>query len=358
MSHPRINAQQWQAIADHLAVKGHVLDLSEPPSMLSGGVANFNFLVLLDGRKAVLRCPPEGPLPPGANDVAREYKVLSSLGEAFAPAPKALHFCDDETLIGSKFCISEFREGICISRELPEALQSRPGIGAALSELQVTTLAQLHGVDVAAVGLSDLGKAEGFLQRQIGGWFKRAERVLSEKQLAKFALLRDWLNDHLPAPRSATLVHNDFKLDNMLIDPDTLAVNGVVDWDMCTIGDPIYELTILLAYWGSPDDNPLYAQQCRMPCEADGWWHRQAVVNRYLELTGFSLSQDELLFYWTLTQYRTVVVYAQLYAVFLRTGNRPGQMSAQECEGMARLVDELTDYQLQQLGKTPDFLKR
>lgn len=347
----------WQAIDTYLSGVGHRLDTDIPIRKLSGGSANYNYLISMDGAKAVLRRPPDGPLPPGANDVAREYKVLSSLGEAFPPAPKGLVFCDDESVIGVPFCISEFREGICIGRHLPEALQGREQIGHALAELQVQTLAQLHQVDVQAVGLADLGKADGFLERQVGGWFKRGQRVLSDSQQEKLATIRDWLSAHLPERRLTTLVHNDFKLDNMLIDPDSLKVRGVVDWDMCTIGDPFYELAILLAYWGSRSDHELIAYQCRMPCEADGWWTRRQVVDRYLALTGQALEERDLAFYWWLTQYRNIVVYAQLNALFSRTGDRPNAMTEKEFERLKTIVNDLLRFAEGELGKLPKDLR-
>jgi aminoglycoside phosphotransferase (APT) family kinase protein len=211
-------------------------------------------------------------------------------------------------------------------------------------------------VDVQAVGLTDLGKADGFLERQVGGWFKRGQRVLSESQQEKLDAIRDWLSANLPQRRLATLVHNDFKLDNMLIDPDSLEVRGVVDWDMCTIGDPFYELAILLAYWGGRSDHELVAYQCRMPCEADGWWTRRQVVDRYLALTGQSLGEQDLAFYWWLTQYRNVVVYAQLNAQFAHTGERPSAMTDEEIDRLELAVNGLLHFAEDELGKLPNDL--
>lgn len=336
-----MNQEQWQAVAKYLEGLGHTLDLANEPKKLSGGVANFNYVVSLNGKKAVLRRPPDGPLPPGANDVAREYRVLSSLKEHYPPAPVGLVFCDDETVIGVPFCISEFREGICIGRHLPESLSDRPQIGDALSQLVVELLAKLHKVDLKATGLESLGNVEGFLERQIGGWYKRGSRVLSEQQLEKLGTIRDWLQDNLPDKRLGTLVHNDFKLDNMLINEESLTVNGVVDWDMCTVGDPFYELAILLAYWGDQDDEPAYDFQCRMPKEAEGWWPRDKVIEEYFKLTGFE--KAGLNFYWWLTQYRNIVVYAQLNALFSRTGEFPAALTQEECELMPERVDQLLE---------------
>ena len=343
----------WQAIDAYLASIGHQLDKDFNIRKLSGGSANYNYLISMDGEKAVLRRPPDGPLPPGANDIAREYKVLSSLGDAFPAAPKGLLFCNDEAVIGVPFCVSQFREGICIGRHLPDELVYRPQIGAALSAVQVETLAQLHRVEVESVGLTDLGRADGFLERQVGGWFKRGQRVLGERQQEHLSAIRDWLAANLPEQRASALVHNDFKLDNMLIDPDSLEVKGVVDWDMCTIGDPFYELAILLAYWGGKNDHNLYRFQCRMPCEAEGWWTRREVMKHYLELTRSTLNEHDLSFYWWLTQYRSIIVYAQLQALFQRSGERPAALTEEDSDMLPIFVNDLLAFALANLGSLP-----
>lgn len=169
--------------------------------------------------------------------------------------------------------------------------------------------------------------------------------------------MRDWLSERLPEKRPGCLVHNDFKLDNMLVDPESLVVTGVLDWDMCTIGDPFYELAILLSYWGGKSDPYVYSYQARMPCEADGWWTRREVLNRYLSLSGQQLGEDELAFYWWLVQYRTVVVYAQLHAMFQRTGERPTALTEDECEAMESFIDKLLCYAATNLGILPESLR-
>ncbi|MES9968523.1 MAG: phosphotransferase family protein [Candidatus Thiodiazotropha sp.] len=350
--------QNWDAIAHYLETQGHSLDRDFEIRQLSGGVANYNFLISMDGKMAVLRRPPDGPLPPGSNDVAREYKVLSHLNAAFPPAPKGLLFCDDETVIGVPFCISEFRDGVCISRELPESLIDREDVGNALSELLVDTLTRLHLVDVDAVGLSGLGKYDGFLERQISGWFRRGERVLNEVQMQKLVSVRDWLSANLPEQAaSGTLVHNDFKLDNMLVDPQSLEISGLVDWDICTFGDPIYELMILLAYWGGHDDPFVYAFQCRMPCYAKGWWPRDQVIDCYLEIMNRKICERDLCFYWWLSQYRTVIVYAQLDKLFKRQGNS-AYFSKEEAARIAPFYDELLSFIDDNKDNIPEFLRR
>jgi aminoglycoside phosphotransferase (APT) family kinase protein len=136
------------------------------------------------------------------------------------------------------------------------------------------------------------------------------------------------------------------------VDESSLSANGVVDWDMCTVGDPFYELAILLAYWGEADDKPAYEFQCRMPKEAEGWWSRKKVIEQYFSLTGFE--QQDLDFYWWLTQFRNIVVYAQLNALFTHTGEYPAALTQEECEMMAERIDLLLNTISECVG-TKDF---
>ncbi|BFM15752.1 phosphotransferase family protein [Maricurvus nonylphenolicus] len=304
--------EQWQALGDYLTTQGFTLDKETAPKRLSGGAANYNILMVMNGKKVVLRMPPPGPLPPGGNDVAREYSVLSRLGDFFPPAPKGLLLCENTDIIGVPFCISEFREGTAIGRNLPKSLTNRDNIGAELGKIVVDSLVNLHSVDTQAAGLADLGQADGFIERQINGWYKRGSRVYSESDVILHTQLHDWLEANIPDQLPSSLVHNDYKLDNMLIDLDTMELKGVVDWDMCTIGNPLYELLILLSYWGDNNDPEVYFAQCRMPCEAPGWLSRRELLDQYLSARGMSITEDELKFYWILVQYRSAVIYAQL----------------------------------------------
>ncbi len=345
--------QDWGAIAEYLQTQGHRFDADFQPRQFGMGSANLNYLISMDGNKAVFRRPPSGPLPPGANDIAREYHVLSRLGDHFRYAPRGLIYCDDESVIGAPFCISEFRAGTAIGIDLPETIINIPKIGDKLSRILVGTLSQLHCVDITEAGLDDLGKAQGYLSRQVQGWFKRGSLVFDDGQLRKLAELRDWLAANTPADSPAALVHNDFKLDNMLIDLDSLELQGVVDWDMCTIGDPLLELAVLLMYWGEPDDCPFYAFQCRMPCRAEGWWSRRKVVEEYLDSTRYTAAEPQLKFYWILALYRNTVVYAQLNKLF--DGNKPAAFTQEAFEQIGPMIDIGLDHALSLREKPLDW---
>jgi aminoglycoside phosphotransferase (APT) family kinase protein len=314
----RETPQDWDAIDRYLKNQGMTLDREVEVRQFASGVANLNYLISVDGKPAVFRRPPNNDAPPGAYDFARQYKIQSRLGKCLPATPLGLAYCDDISVIGVPFLISEFRKGIAIGRELPESLAGVENIGGKLSELIVGAMAQLHRISPAEAGLSDLGKAEGFIKRQVDGWHKRAARVMSGHQMEQVNTLHAWLAAHQPAERPATLVHLDFKLDNVLVDPQTLTVQGIVDWEMSTIGDPIYDLMLMLVVWGAPNDPPVYVRQCCMPCGAPGWWSRRQALAAYLREMGAALPEEDVKFYWLLAMFRQLVAVAQLIALYDR----------------------------------------
>lgn len=310
--------QDWDAISRYLAGQNMTLDRDIEIRQFASGIANMNYLVSLDGKPAVFRRPPNNDAPPGAYDFARQHKILSRLGKCLPTTPLGLAYCDDTSVIGVPFLISEFRKGVAISRELPARLAGVDDIGGKLSALIVGALTQLHRISPAEAGLADLGKAEGFIARQIHGWHKRASRVMSGQQMRMVDVLRDWLVAHQPAERPATLVHLDFKLDNVLVDPDSLTVQGIVDWEMATIGDPYYDLMLMLSVWGEPADSLVYARQWCMPCTAPGWWTRRMALEAYQQQTGTHLPEPEVKFYWLLAMFRNIGALAQLIVLYQR----------------------------------------
>jgi aminoglycoside phosphotransferase (APT) family kinase protein len=311
-------AQQWDAVERYLRGLGMRLDRDVPIRQFASGVANLNYLISIDGKPAVFRRPPNNDAPPGAYDFARQHKILSRLGARLPTTPKSLAYCDDAAVIGVPFLISEFRRGITIGRDLPDSLAGVENIGGRLSAMIIGAMAQLHSIAPEEAGLGDLGRAEGFVARQIKGWRNRAARVMSAEQMRKIDTLRDALVALQPAERAGCLVHLDFKLENVLVDPATLAVQGIVDWEMATIGDPFYDLMLMLLVWGEPDDIPVYAGQSGMPRQAPGWWKRREALAAYQQTTGTALSERELKFYWLLALFRNIGAVAQLIALYER----------------------------------------
>ncbi len=308
--------QPWDRLAAYLAAQGFRLSLHPPPRQFSGGFGNLNYFVELDGRPAVLRTPPAGPLPPGGNDMAREHRVLSRLWRAFPLAPRSLHFSDDQTVLEHPFFIMEYREGLVVAgSDLPPVLAEE---GRTLSALLIDILARFHGVDPAAVDLDTLGRPEGFLERAVAGWIKRGEvasaDIYDDKRPPKAALaLGDWLRSQPVPPGDVTLLHNDFKLDNIVLDRDAPTTPvAVLDWDMCTRGDPLFDLATLLSYWTQPGDPQVMFDLDQMPTAYPGFLTRREALDLYAAKTGRDVSG--FLFHRVLTMMKLGVVFLQIYA--------------------------------------------
>lgn len=296
-----------------------------------GGHANLTYLLHYgegtDVVEYVLRRPPLGPVAPGAHDMEREYRVLSRLWQAFPLAPRAFLFCGDSAILGAPFFVMERRHGVVIRGGIPAAFGGGADQDAnrKLSQVVVDVLADFHAVDPAAAGLGDLGRPAGFLERQVKGWSERWERSKVEPfELADE--LQRWLLDNLPESPPATLLHNDWRLDNMAVaadDPGRCV--AVYDWDMCTRGDPLADLGTVLAVWYDPDEVPSSLNP--MPTLAPGFLRRAEAARRYGERSGRSL--ERLDYYLVFGTFKMAVVLQQIYARFHR-----GQTQDQRFAGM------------------------
>lgn len=255
-------------------------------AQFGGGHANLTYLLAFPGLELVLRRPPLGPVAPGSHDMGREHRVLSRLCSHFELAPRSLVYCDDEDIIGAPFQIMERRHGQVIRREVPPVYRHDAALLMRIGFMMVDVLAALHGVDREAAGLSDLGRPEGFVARQLAGWSKRWSAAAHESN-PHMALLQRWLHEHLPGSSAVTLLHNDFKLDNILVDRDDPARPvAVLDWDMCTSGDPLTDLGYLLNLWVESGEPQAWIETTAMPSFTPGFPSRAQVIERYAALTG------------------------------------------------------------------------
>jgi aminoglycoside phosphotransferase (APT) family kinase protein len=306
----------WQQLERYLEAAGHDIEIGDPPRQFAGGMGNLNYLIDLDGKACVLRRPPLGKLPPGANDMAREHRVLSRLWRAFPLAPQSLLYCEDEAVLGAHFLIMEYRDGAAIQGGTWPAQLSdteRHDICALL----VASLAGLHAVDPAAVDLAEFGKPEGFLERAIRGWDKRLGLASDGDAPAPSREVADWLAANLPGSGDATLLHNDFKLDNLLLDRnDPTQAVAMIDWDQATRGDPLFDLATLLSYWAEPGDPDCMTIIDQMPTGAPGSMSRGEARDLYADLSGRDLS--EFRFHRVLAMFKLAVVFVQLHAQYRR----------------------------------------
>jgi aminoglycoside phosphotransferase (APT) family kinase protein len=300
----------WSAIRSHLAARGLRLDSDPPPRQFAGGLANLNYLIHLDGRPAVLRRPPLGELPAGAYDMAREFRILSRLPDALPFVPRGLFLCTDPSVIGAQFQIIEYRPGLVIREHIPQELAGRPEVGARLSQVLLETMAAIHAVDTGTVGLDDLGRPAGFLARAVAGWRKRGTAALEEGTEALHAELGAWLEAHRVPDGVPALLHNDFKLNNIILDPRDLSPVAVVDWDQGTRGDPLFDFATLLSYWVQVEDPPALHDMAQMPADEGGFWPREEAVASYAALSGRDMSG--FLFHRVLAMYKLGVIFLQL----------------------------------------------
>jgi aminoglycoside phosphotransferase (APT) family kinase protein len=337
--HPSDKAlrQDWAALRTHLQGHGFHLELSEQPRQFAGGLANLNYLVKINGEQWVLRRPPPGNLPPGANDMQREFKILSVLWQAFPLAPKAIHFCGDPAVLGASFLIMQYRPGLVIGGSLPASRPIRASERSALGRLAVDLLADLHDVDAQRIGLASLGRPERMLARMVEGWEKRARLAYGEQTPHGIARVAQWLRMRLPPEQPARLLHSDFKLDNIILDPLTLEPRAVIDWDMGTRGDPLVDLGTLLSYWTEAGDPEAMHQLAQMPTAQSGFPTRAELLQAYAQRTGRDLSQ--FAFYRVLCMLKLSVIFMQLHARYLR-----GEIKHEKYETFGKLSAGLLDF--------------
>jgi aminoglycoside phosphotransferase (APT) family kinase protein len=310
------------------------------------GHSNLTYAVYFGDRKFVLRRPPFGSKVKSAHDMGREFRVLSRLHPAYPPAPEVLLFCDDPEILGAPFYLMNPIHGIILRRDPPAGLAFSADTARRVSEAFVDNLATLHALDYQAIGLADLGKPEGYLERQVRGWIERYSGSQTH-EYAEVKSIADWMTQHMPASQSAALIHNDYKYDNTVLDTDDLAhIVGLLDWEMSTIGDPLTDLGTALAYWVNADD-PEPLQKIRWgPTNAPGSLTRSEIAERYAQKTKRDVSH--LAFYLCFARFKLAVIVQQIYYRF-----HQGLTKDQRFASMPGLIQVLLSASLQaaQTGK-------
>ena len=303
--HPRL--------AEYL--KGKLPESERPLEVVqfAGGHANLTYLLRYGNTEYVLRRPPIGPVAPGAHDMGREFRVLSVLYQGYPCAPRAFVYCEDPAVVGAPFFVMERRRGVVVRRTIPPHFGGGkdPIVNRHISEVLIDTLADLHDVDARAVGLDTLGNPEGFLRRQIEGWMRRYQRAKTKEVPVADEMCR-WLEHHLPPSPPATLLHNDWRLDNMMLDAnDPGRCEAVFDWDMCTMGDPLADLGTLLVAWIEAGEPLPDSGQVTMPSMVPGFLTRREAVERYGRRRGVDVGN--LPYYYVFGLFKMAVVLQQIY---------------------------------------------
>ncbi len=276
------------------------------------GHSNLTYLVRLGAREAVLRRAPFGAKVKTAHDMKREFQLLSALQGAYRRAPRPIAFCDDEALIGARFYLMERVHGVVIRGDgSGSGIAFTPELLHATSTALVDNLADLHAVDLATTGLGAMGKPEGYVARQVKGWTERYFAAKTDEIPAVEAVAA-WLAANQPTESGAALIHNDYKYDNVVLDPaDLTRVVAVLDWEMATVGDPLMDLGTMLGYWADPDDAPDVKARPAGPTFLPGSLTRQGLVERYAERTGRAVGSA--LFYYVFALFKIAVIVQQIY---------------------------------------------
>jgi aminoglycoside phosphotransferase (APT) family kinase protein len=289
------------------------------------GFSNLTYLVRCGGDEYVLRRPPFGNQVKSAHDMGREFNVLSKLSRVYELAPKPVVYCTDESVLGASFYLMERRRGVILRRKLPPGFVPDPDTFHKLGLAFIDNLARLHALDYQVAGLGDLGKPEGYVERQVNGWIQRYEKAKTDLWPVVDDVAR-WLTTNRPAESGAALIHNDYKFDNIVLDEkDLTRIVAVLDWEMCTLGDPLMDLGCTLAYWIQADDHESLKLFVPGPTYLPGNLTRSELIARYAATSGRDV--QHVLFYYCYGLYKLAVIIQQIYARYARGFTRDARFA-------------------------------
>ena len=287
--------------------------VADPPKVAQfpGGASNLTYALTYPQVDLVLRRPPVGTKAAGAHDMHREFELQRRLRPWFPQVPEVLAYCGaDQSPIGSEFYVMRRAPGMILRADLPPDLTLDPAAAHGLAAGIFDQLADLHSVDVEVADLGEYYRGAGYVARQIGGWSGRYRKARTDDAPDAEDVMT-WLSAHQPEDVAACVIHGDWRFDNMVLDPDTLAVNAVLDWELATVGDPLMDLGAALAYWVQPDDDVYFQKFRRQPSNVPGMPTRDEIVSSYLERTGFEI--DSWAFYEVYGLFRLAVIAQQIW---------------------------------------------
>jgi aminoglycoside phosphotransferase (APT) family kinase protein len=299
---------------------GAFLGIAEPLEILQfpGGHSNLTYLVRAGERELVVRRPPFGNRVKSAHDMGREYRILEKLCRVYAPAPKPVAYSEDLAIMGAPFYVMERVRGVILRNQPPPGMTLDAGTMRELSDAFIDNLVALHRVDYAAAGLAELGKPGGYIERQVAGWTKRYRDAKTD-DVPEVEYVASWLAERTAdAEREAggairaAIIHNDYKFDNLVLDPDRVTqIRGVLDWEMSTLGDPLMDLGTALSYWVEAGDPPAMQALAFGPTMLPGALTRRELAARYFEKSG--LSPRDVRFFVAFAHFKNVGVIQQIY---------------------------------------------
>lgn len=310
----------------------------------ASGHSNLTYLIRAGEFEAVLRRPPLGPVAAKAHDMGREFNVLQAVHPSFPLAPKPYLFCDSPDIIGAPFQVMERRHGLVIDRDWPSAYPQTREVAKAVSLSTVHTLAELHQVDYRETPLVQLGHPEGYLERQVTGWLGRYEKAKTEEIQAAVEL-KERLTSSIPNSPKATIVHNDLKLNNMLLSKEHVGeVSAVVDWEMATVGDPLTDLATTLSYWAQAGDPPLLLRWLGNLGNQPGMLNRDDLIQAYTTKTGVPV--DNIAYYMMFAYFKVAVICQQIYYRYVR-----GQTQDERFATLGAVARGLIEYAIETGGR-------
>jgi aminoglycoside phosphotransferase (APT) family kinase protein len=276
----------------------------------TNGFSNLTYLLKIENKEFVIRKPPKGAIKRG-HDMNREFKVQSAVQKAFPKVPKMYAFCNDETILGSDFYIMEKVEGVILNYKEAHKRNISAANYKTIANSWLDTLVELHNVDYKAIGLGDLGKPEGYVERQVSNW---GEQYLKAKtdEYPEAAMVMNWMEAHQPKKYEHCLIHNDFKYDNIVFKDDSWQeVGAVLDWEMATLGDPLMDLGTSLGYWTVATDHDFVKQGIPSPTIFEGNPIRSEIAKMYAQKSGRNV--DNLVFYYVFGLFKIAVIAQQIY---------------------------------------------
>jgi aminoglycoside phosphotransferase (APT) family kinase protein len=313
--------------------------------VIAGGRSNLTYIVDDGQRRFVVRRPPLAHVLPTAHDMAREYRVLAALQGTGIPVPGVIALCEDESIIGARFYVMEWIDGHVVRDALPVEFPDTMATRQAMSSALIETLLQLHRVDPDAVGLADFGHPEGFLTRQVRRWWQQWE-ASKTRELPSIEALRKRLDETVPAQSAPGIVHGDYRLDNVMYAPaDPARIVAVIDWEMCTIGDPLCDLGLLCVYWAD-DESEAAARTLhgRAITVEDGFFKRKDLLRDYA--AGTQRDLVSLDWYIALGAYKLAIIAEGITARFLM-----GMTVGEGFETMGEMVPAIVQGGLEALDR-------
>jgi aminoglycoside phosphotransferase (APT) family kinase protein len=275
-----------------------------------GGASNWTYRLKYENQDLILRRPPAGTKAVSAHDMHREFSIQKALYGLY-PVPDMVAFCNDKSVTDFDFYVMKRIEGIIPRSNLPKGLELSKDDTHKLCTNVLDNLIKLHQIDIEKSGLSNLGKGTGYAQRQIKGWSERYKKAVTWN-VPSFKMVMDWLQENIPKTERSCLIHNDYRFDNVILDPSNpFEIIGVLDWEMATIGDPLMDLGNSLAYWVQADDDFVSKSTRRQPTHLPGMLTRKEVVNYYCQKMGFK--DTDFRFYETYGLFRLAVIAQQIY---------------------------------------------